>query len=302
MARARPKFFDFHRGLQTKANEDGQAPNEFQEFPNVRVDRGTIAARRGMARVLNTGSLNKALGFTAANTDYLTAAVDPRPWTLGTQWTVEALVNLDSKSSGTLLYVGTTTPTLVIDLSSNKWRVRVWDSAATLTTVTTAADAVTGSATSIQVTRDGATVTVRIDNDVTDTGSMSASLLHRAPAGDLRVGADATPATHIDGVVDYIRAFSVARENHNDRLLRFPDPRSEVVLADYDMNATADWIVKDRSRYEAALQAPSSKEPVEVTALCHQTASVRGMTYYVDGDGKKYALVLAGGQAFHVEV
>lgn len=301
MARARPKVFDFSRGLQTKALDDGQPLPEFREFNDVRVDRGVAKVRPGMARLLDMTSLNGALDFEATSTQYAQAEVDPRVWTLGTKWTLEVLYNLETITSGTFLYVGTTTPSLILDLNSSKLRLRVYDSGATLTTVSTAAN-VSAGVQSVQIVRDGASLTIRTDNAVEDTGSMSATNALRAPVGDIHLGADATPGTYLDGVVDYIRLFDLARDNHNDRLIRFADPRADYVLADYDMNITANAIVKDRSRYENSLLGVAGNLPTDATALCHQSAPVNGITYYVDTDGKKYALVVAGGQAFHVEM
>ena len=300
MGRARPKVFDFSRGLQTKALDDGQPLPEFPVFHDVRVDRGVAKVRPGMARLLDMTSLNGALDFEASSSQYAQAEVDPRVWTLGTKWTLELLYNLETTTSGTILYVGTTTPSLILDISSSKLRLRVYDSA-TPTTVTTAADVGAGDQ-SVQIVRDGASLTIRTDNSVEDTGSMSATNLLRAPVGDIHLGADATPGTYLDGVIDYIRLFDVARSNHNDRLVRFPDPRAGYVLADYDMNITSNGIVKDRSRYENHLLGASGAVPTDATALCHQSAPVNGITYYVDNDSKKYALVIAGGQAFHVEM
>jgi len=295
-----PSNQNFSRGLQTKAVEDGLPLPDFTTFANVRVSDGSAAARTGRVGLSRAGTTTYALDFVAASSQYLAAEIDPRVWTLGTEFTLEILVSLDDKTlNNTVLYAGHTTPSIVVDTSSNKWRVRFWDSAATLDTITTTADALETTQ-SLQITRSGSTLTLRVDNDVETTATLDASLLSRTPVGDLRVGRGAS-TDYLDGDLDYIRMFSNARSAHADRLMRFPDSRSSVCLANYGMELSASGgYVVDDSRYENTLEPFST--PTATAALAHQSPGVDGIFPYRDADNKKQVIVANGGSIYHAEV
>ncbi len=249
---------DFSAGLNSKVNEDGLDLGEgFQTFQNVRVSKGVAEARARFARVAVCGNDNQALSFDGV-ADYVAAAIDTRVWALGRQFTVEGCADVtDKTAANTILYVGVTTPSIVVDTSSSKLRVRIWGSAATLTTVTSTADCPEGTTFTWQIVRDGASLTLRVDNASDGTGTMSATNVLRDPVGDLRIARD-SGTVYTDVTVDYLRAFNVARANHNDRLVRFPDPKASIVICDYDMRLRTGDVVFDRSQYENHGEAFSS--------------------------------------------
>ncbi len=290
---------DFSRGLQTKAVEDGQPLPDFQVFANARVSYGTAAARKGMVRVARPSSGVESMDFVAASSMQLAAPVDTRVWTLGQKWTLEVLVALDDKTlTNTVLYAGHTTPSLVIDTSSSKWRVRHWDEDATLTTLTTSADALE-SATSLQIVRDGTSLLLRVDNGTETTGSVASGKVSRTPVGDLRMCRGAS-TDYFDGDYDYIRLFSYARSAHPDSRMRLRDSRAAAVLANYEMLLTDSMYVEDLSRFENTVGAFNS--PTSTTALAHQSNGVDGIFQYRDSDNKKQMLLCTGGRYIHSEV
>lgn len=284
-------------GLNTKADATGLPLLECTHLQDVRVVGRDLVGRKGIARVGRLTGTASAMDFDGVN-QHLSAAVDTRAWALGLNFTVEVAIELDvvTPPQG-ILCVGSTTPTLIIDLidisGSNSLRVRVWDSGGTATTVVIG-DAAT-SVQTIQVTRDGATLSTRLNNGTAVTGSMSATLLCRTPAGDLRIARD-DGTNYLNGTVCYVRAASVSRSHHRDRLMRWAAPRAPHVRADYDLNASAAGLVYDRSRYEAHLIAQNS--PSEIATLCHNPAPVRGLSMMSDENQKKALLMLAGGQYF----
>ena len=178
------------------------------------------------------------------------------------------------------------------------WRVRFWDSAAALTTLTTSADALE-SATSLQIVRDGSSLLLRVDNGTETTGSVDATNLSRAPVGNLRIGRGAS-TDYMDGDLDYIRMFSYARSAHPDSRLRLPQSRSPAVLCNYDFKMEDSLYVQDRSRFENTVGVFNS--PTAATALAIQSPGVDGIRMYRDADNAKQMLVCHGGQFVHAEI
>ena len=164
-------------------------------------------------------------------------------------------------------------------------------SATTITVGTAAASLQT-----VQLTRSAATLSAKLDNGAAVTGTMSATLSVRTPVGNLRIGVDDT-TNFFDGTIDYVRALSVVKSNHNDRLIRLPNPRAEYVLADYDLKQSAGGLVYDRSRYENHLVATNT--PAEIATLCHNPAMVRALTMTRNiATNRKELLVCAAGKYY----
>lgn len=295
MPRSLQPIFSFS-GLNTKANETGLDPMDCTALQDMRVVGKDLIQRLGIVRVGQVAGTAKALDFTAASSDMLSCAVDTRPWTLGLNWTVEMALEPDS-TAGTqgILTVGSTTPALILDIAATDIRLRVWDSAAALTTITVGAAAT--AVQTVQVTRSGATVSTRLNNGTAVTDTMSATNLLRAPVGDLRVARD-NGANYYDGTVDYLRLLSYTKSNHADRLIRHPSPRAEYVLADYDFNVSAGGLTYDRSRYENHLLATNVAAGDEVTSLCHGPDPIRALSMGVEQNNRKQLLVCAGGSYY----
>lgn len=282
-------------GLNTRAASTGLPLLECVTLQDMRVVGKDLIQRRGIYRVQQLAGTASAMDFVPGSSQYCTTATDVRVWTLGLRWTLEFAMELDT-TSGTMgiLTVGSGTPALIVDVTGGNIRLRVWDSAASSTTVTVGVAAT--SVQTVQVTRDGATLTTRLNNGTAVTGTMSATLNVRTPALELRVGRDDS-TNYFDGTIDYVRLYSTVRANHADRLIRNPAPRSKHVLADYDFNISAGLLVYDRSRYGNHLVATNT--PTEIATLCHNPAPIRGLSQGVDTvTNKKQLLALAGGACY----
>lgn len=296
MARGQVFTDNFLRGLQTTAHEDGLPFPGFSVFENARVSDGRLRRRSGMALAGAFGNDNGSLDFDAASSEYILIPVDTRVWALPVTFTLEVLVAPDVVT-GTrpVLYAGATTPSLVVDTDgSSNWRVRFWDSSATLTTLTAAA-ATTDRR--LQVVRDDTTLTLRIDGTDADSDAVAAGLSSRTPAGNVLIASDGT--NYYDGKIDYLRLFGIARTHQRDGFQRFPDPRCSYCLADYGMEANANDIVRDRSRLGNHGKAQNT--PTAAAALCDPAAPVRAIRHYQD-QGRGRLLVVAGGRVHVVSV
>lgn len=285
-------------GLNTKAIDDGLPAPEMVTFQNVRTDHGGIRKRPGMGRVLVATNDRKCMTFTAASSMYgEVGTCDPRVWALGTKWTVKCLWQPSTTGNAqTFFYAGTTTPSMVLDTNSGSVRWRVWDSAGTLTTVTVTA---TVAATqSLWLTRDGATLTSRADNVAGGTGTMSATLAVRTPVGALRFARD-NSTNYFGGKLDYLTVETIVEANHNDRLLRCPDPRAAHVKADYDWSGTAP-VLYDRSSY--GNHGTVTNTPVAAATLCHNPSVWRGISAYRDASNRKRIFGVAGASAYVIAV
>ena len=78
----------------------------------------------------------------------------------------------------------------------------------------------------------------------------SATLTGRVPTGNLQFAAHGGAASFLDGKVDYVRCFSVARADHADWRLRWPAPKVAYCLYDYGFNQDSLGNIRDRSLYE----------------------------------------------------
>lgn len=286
-------------GLNTRANAYGMAPLECPVFDELSVKGKDAVRRDGWAKVATlTGNL-KALGFVAADSEYvLVPSCDPRVWAMGTQFTIECCVQLTATTDDqAVFYAGHTTPAMALDTLSGSWRWRVWDSAGTLTTVTVGT--ATTSVQTIQLMRDGASLTSRLDNTTAGTGTMSATLSTRTPVGDLRIARNGG-TTYLGGTIDYIRAFGKVKADHNDRLVRCVDPCASYVLCDYDGNLDANNVYYDRSTYEN--HGTATNGPTETTSLCRAHAPIRALSMFTDHAGQKNIYAEAGGAAYLIPV
>lgn len=279
-------------GLNTRASTTGLPLLGCTVLQDMRVVGKDIVQRKGIYRVGQVDGNAKGMDFDAGSSEYCSNTIDARVWALGLYWTVEFAIEPDT-AAGTmgLITAGHTTPAMIFDITSGNIRARVWDSGGSSTSITVGAAATTVQ--TVQLTRSGAALSARLNNGTAVTGTMSATLNVRTPVGDLRVARD-DGTNYFDGTVDYLRVFSVTKANHNDRLIRSPNPRASYCLADYDFNESSGNLVYDRSRYEAHLITQNT--PTEVTSLCHNPAPVRGMSMTVDPTtNRKQLLVMAGG-------
>lgn len=297
MSEGTARVYPLH-GLNTKANEDGLPEPEATIAQNCRFGGGGFERRAGSVRVLVATSTEKSMDFDAASSEYVAAPIDTRVWTLGTKFTIEVLVNPDIVTGArTIFYAGVTTPSVVLDTNSSSWRWRIWDSAANLTTVTVGT-ATVGLLTSIQLVRDGASLTTRLNNVAGGTGTMSATLSTVTPVGDLRIARD-DGTNYYDGKVDYLRGFAVVRSNHADRLVRFADPKCEYCLFNYGGPASGTTVL-DSSRWENHGEAFNT--PTVATTLCHNPAPIRAISAYTNHSRQKRVLVQAGSALYDMSV
>jgi hypothetical protein len=283
-------------GLNTRASSTGLPLLECTHLQDFRVVGTDWIQRLGISRVAQFGHAQSALTFTAASSMACANTVDARVWALGLYWTVEFAMQLTS-ASGTqgLVCVGSTTPGIIFDVTGGNIRARVWDSGGTPTSVTVGAAST--SIQTVQLARSGATLTSRLDNGTAVTGSMSATLNVRTPVGDLRVARD-DGTNYFGGVFDYLRAYTVTKANHNDRLVRNPCPRASYCVADYDFALSTGLLVHDRSRYENHLIAVNT--PVAATSLCFNPAPVRGLSQTRDAVTNRGSLLVMSGGSYNI--
>ena len=280
-------------GLNTRAKSTGLPMMECTVLQDLRVVGMDLVQRKGIVHIGQLTGNFSAMDFVAASSMSLESVADSRVWGLGLNWTVEVCVEPDL-TTGTpgLFNAGHTTPSMEVYIDSGDWIFKVWDTGNTPTTVTVGAAA--ASKQTIQITRDGASIVTRLNNAAGGTGTMSATLSVRAPVGDLRLARD-DASNYYDGTIDYLRVLSYTKADHNDRLVRLPNPRSSYVLADYDFKKTG-TLVYDRSRYENTLIALNT--PTETATLCHNPAPVRALSLGVDENNRKQLLRVAGGKYY----
>lgn len=292
-------FYDFRRGLQTKHAEEGKAsPQDFETFQNVRVAAGGVKRRPGVFRSYLTSSDNTSIIFDGTN-DYLSFGFDSRVHQFGTQFTIECLVLIEARAGSEYIYgnAGAGTPGVTIHVTAAGAVVaNLWDTDATNTTLTSSATYADNAVIGIQLVRDGASLTLRVNNVSVATGTMSATLSTRAPTTAVTVAANGGTA-FFDGQLDYLRGFSIARADHADYMLRWPAPQAPYVLFDYYGELDANGRCLDNSRYGIhSARVSTTGTPLATTALCIQAAPVQAIHPYLNKDGESKVLVIAGGR------
>jgi hypothetical protein len=286
-------------GLNTRANATGLPLLECVHLQDMRVVGTDLVQRLGMVRAGQVSGDLKSMDFDSASSEYCSAAVDTRVWTLGLKFSIDVVFNADSVSGARPIFqAGSTTASCSLVIDSSEVRFRFWDSAATQTTLTVAS-ASTGLHT-VRVVRDGASLSTFYDGAAGGSTTVEAALLSRAPAGNINVATD-NATNFFDGKIDTVVLRTTTASHHRDRLVRAPSPRAEDVTACYDFNESAGNLVYDRSRYENHLITVNT--PSEATALCHNPAFVRALSMSVDvTTNKKQILVAAGGKHYLVGV
>lgn len=281
-------------GLNTRAGGTGLPLLDCADLQDMRVVGEDIVQRLGIVRIAQAAGLAQAIDLDGSS-EYASAEVDARVWGLGLYWTLEIAVAAGAAGDDdSPLRVGTSTDAILVDIQSGKWRVQVTDSAATTTTLTSTSDVSTSDTDTLQVVRNGAFLTLRVNGTAEDSDTMSAANDVRTPVGEIRIGRGASSGL-LQGAIDYVRLFDYAKTHHRDRLVRTPDPRAPYVLADYD-GRIADGMIYDRSRYENHLVTTGS--PSSVTSLCVNPAPIRAISMSVDENSRKQLLVAAGGQFY----
>lgn len=293
--------YNFGKGLNTKRSEDFGAPDEFRVADNVRFKDGTARRRPGRARLAISDSDQTAREFDGTN-DVITVVKDTRVWALPLYFTLRFLVSGDDTPAGDefiLGWSGTGNKPLTIKRDSNrKIVVDFWDSAGTQTTITSATATTNAQPYPCALVRNGATMTLWIENTADATGAVSATLLGRTPADNLTFGAH-NGANFFDGKVDYIDLQNRVATDNRDGWLRLTDPRAEHVLACYTFEVDANGLLTDHSRYEnTGLNSGSTS----ATTLSVQKAPGLGLHPFVDASGQKKVLTICGGRVYAVEV
>lgn len=283
-------------GLNTRAQAVGLPVVDQTILQDMRVVGTDLVQRRGIARIGQFTGNQTACDFDDGSSEYCSNLIDARVWALGLYWTVEFTIELDV-ASGTqgIVTAGSTTPAMIFDVTGGNIRFRVWDSAASATTITVGAAA--ASIQTVQVTRSAATLSTKLNNGTAVTGSMSATLAVRTPVGDLRIARD-DGTNYLNGTFDRLDLYSIVKSNHNDRLVRNPAPRASYCLASYDMDIKSGPLVYDRSRYQNHLIAQNT--PTEIASLSHNPAPIRAISQSVDASTNRKQLLVAAGGSYYL--
>lgn len=279
-------------GLNTRASATGLPLLDCVVLQDMRLVGTDLVERLGCVRLGQVSGNTKAMDFVAASSEECVAPVDTRVWEPSLYWTLEIAFEPDSASGTQGIFVaGHTTPSMELYIdSSDNIIFKSWDEDGAAVSVTVGAAA--ASLQTVQIVRDGASLVSRLNNVAGGTGTMEAAKDMETPVGDFRLGRD-DESNYFDGTIDYLRLMSIVKSDHNDRLIRLPNPRARHVLADYDGNITAGLLVPDRSRYENHLVADSGVS--EVTSLCHNPAHIRAISMGLDEDNKRQLFLAAGG-------
>lgn len=290
-------------GLNTSRIEQTSESAVLRVFKNVRSDQGGVVRRPGMVRIGRITPPSQCGDFDGTN-DILQFNGDTRIWPLGTRWTVEALCRPDALTgTHTILGGDAANAGLRIQMDTTgggRVLVTVRDSAGTDVTLTVSG-ITTAVVYAIQVVRDGASLTLRV-NGTEDTDTMHATNVLGAQVSTaitgVTIGATAG-ASFFDGAIDFVRGFSTAKTHQRDGWRRLLDPYADDVLFDICTGTTSSR-ARDRSRY--GNHASSSNLPTNTTALCVNPSPIQSIAQRTKANGARELVVVAGGGVYPVAV
>ena len=292
-----PRAGDFSRGLETTRDVRSSDPMAFRVFDNARTRNGHAKRRKGMALVHRFAASSDVMDFDGTN-DRVLLPINSLVYPLSTRFTLEWLIYTDTIAA-TGFVVGGNTASAGVKLShtsAGAITCVVTDSAAAQTTLSIASVSAT-TVTPIQLTRNGAALSLNIPGKTSATGTMSATNNVLVAAADLGAhnGAD-----FYNGQVEFYRGFRTDKTSQADGWARLPDPRAPSVLFDYVMVPDANGYVMDRGLYglhgttsgsPSATRAPISTNPMPVLGM--------GMT--IDNDASRQGYVRVGTTIYPVE-
>lgn len=291
--KARPRYFDFSRGLTTTRYGRSGRADDFQTFQDVEIDRGGASARKGMVRVGRITNSNTICDFDGTNDSVNLVSASPLTGCALTQWTLEVLFQTDSTASDRYILgkaaagsVGvtikhTTTPAVVVVIE---------DSAAATTTLTFSS-ITAGTLCALAVVRDGANLTAWL-NGSTTTGTMSAT---NALAAGVHAFGKNNGANWFDGRIDRATFWNTARTNRKGLYGRLLNPRNPHVLFDYVFEQDSAGDVLDRSKY--GLHAQTSGTPSFAGAsLANNPAPVQALAMNVRRSGARELVAVSYGR------
>lgn len=295
MSNTRSRYFRPKGISTTKVATTGDV-DDYQIVQDARGSRGVLERRRGMVRLANFTTTATSADFDASNDD-VDLTIDTRIFPLGTVFTLEMLFNTDTISSNRTVLggVGATDAITVTHDTSEQVVVTIRDSAGTVTTVTFTG-ITTGTLCALQIVRDGASITCRL-NGTTQTATMDASL-SLLNAG-YTVGSD-NNSLFYDGKIDFIRIFNTARTSNVDGWCRLANPRAPDVMLDLILSPDSNGTCTDRSRYENHRAANGGLSTT--TCIAVNPMPIQAIAPNTRRSGTRELIVVAGGLVYPVTV
>lgn len=284
-------------GLSTTGNEDGLEQPRFTQFQNLRVSDGTAKRRKGMVRVARVTTTGEACNLDGTD-DAFTIPLNATVHTLKRLWTLEALVKADSFATNAKTIFGVAHAAnysiKVYFTTAGLLEVKVQDSAAAVTTLTSATTFSTGTAYAVQVVRDGTALTLRVNGTSEATGTM-ADLDCLLPGGNLYIGRD-NAGNYFDGIIDFVRCEAVAKTDQRYGFTRHPYPKVGTMLWDYltwCTGASADHLI-DRSRNNLHAAMAGTATSASGNVLSVQSDPIYGIAEWMDANTRRRLFVASG--------
>jgi len=282
--------YSWARGLQ---NPSQQRPDDFTTFQDIEHDGGGgIEIRHGSQRL---GRITNALGILDADgtndrVDFPShAALVP----LGTVFTLEILFQTDDISANAVVLgpQGASACGVKITHTSTSTVTALFTDSAAATTTLTWTGIAAATVCGLQLVRDGASLTGYL-NGTTQTGTMSAtnSLASGAYSAFTNNGAD-----WMNGGIDKLTIWKIARTTHQDLYRRLLNPRNRNVLFDWVFNQGSQSDVIDRGIYNAHATTSGSPTWARANLACNP-APIAGMAYSVRRDGTRELVAATHGK------
>ena len=283
-------------GLNTSAPVDGMPAEEAIVCQGFRVASGDLSLQPGMVRLAQAGATLKAGDLTAASSMYYHVESPLTAWTLRQNWTLRLIIKPDTVT-GTQALIGWAHATdwpIYLYLDGSALTAVHRDTASTAVTLTASnamtADAVYG----IELVRSGTSLTLYVNGVQEDTDTVSA-LDTKVPTVDLYFGRD-NSGNYFDGTLEGPELVVRSDLPTTRSLVRYADPKGEIVRCWYDLDADSNSICRDLSRW--GNHAKAQNGPSEVASLARVYAPGHGVGTYTTESGQPQVVVGAAGQVF----
>lgn len=295
MPTIKPKERDGRAGLNTSAGEYTSEP-VLIECGGVRLDTGVIRRRPGCVRVASITHSGTTIDADGVNDRVDLTLTDTRIFPLGTKFTLETLFQVDDLSLDSFILGKSSASSVGVTIkvtSAGVLTATVTDSGATTATLTISG-ITTGFTYPVVITRDGATVTMKISPASSNSGTIGAATT--VALGSPALYTD-NGANWFNGRIGFFRGFKVVKPNMMDALSRLVNPRQPSCLFDFVMQPSAAGLIYDRGPYE--LHAATSGSPATTSSLVENNpAPVQMIAASAAADGTRKGHLVAGGVSY----
>lgn len=288
------RALSFGEGANTSESGITAAP-AWRSFDEANVSGGGNQRRFGKVKLYQFPVTATVVDFDVTN-DRIDLPSVAALTVLGTRFSVECLFNTDTLSALRAVlgdFSGTGAPIKIVHATSGVVTVTFRDSSGNTTQLSSAAVAA-GTDVRLLATRNGAALSLYVNNAAAVTGTMNAT--NPMATGRMSLGT-VNGSNWYDGRIDYLRFLNTVETSNRNALLRLPNPRADNVIADYLVTLDSNGYCLDRGPGEYHGESQGSPASTGIP-LCVNPDPVMGLGSNVDKSGKRQFYAVVGSRVY----